>query len=97
MSVAAVNPIEDAIPVDHTQYVEADRRQLHSKVSSHHFLHKNQHLKYQRVPNRFFGIRDWAYLKARDTEILSEKGARCGIAFMNGTLERAILRKGFGK
>ena len=52
------------IPVDHKQYVEADRRQLRSKVSSHHFFHKNQHLKYQRVPNRFFRIRDWVYLKA---------------------------------
>ena len=50
--------------VNHKQYVEADRRQLRWKISSHHSFHKNQHLKYQRVPNRFFGIRDWAYLKA---------------------------------
>ena len=29
------------------KYVEADERQLRSKVSHHNFFHTNQHLKYQ--------------------------------------------------
>ena len=35
------------LPFDHKQYVEADIRQLRSKISRRNFFHKNQHLKYQ--------------------------------------------------
>ena len=38
------------LPFDHRQYVEADKRQLHSKLARHYFFHKNQHLKYQAFP-----------------------------------------------
>ena len=44
-----------------------------------------------RVPNRFFGIRDWAYLKAGIREFKARVGARCEIAIMNGTRESAIF------
>ena len=37
-------------PFDHKEEVEADKRQLCSKVSRPNIFHKNQHLKYQGFP-----------------------------------------------
>ena len=37
-------------PFDHKQYLEADKRQLRSKVSRQNFSHKNKHVKHQGFP-----------------------------------------------
>ena len=47
----------------------------------------------KRVPNRFFGIRDWASLKAGIRDF-GGRGARFGIVILTGTRELAILPSG---
>ena len=47
------------LPFDHRQYVEADKRQLHSKLARHYFFHKNQHLKYQAFPKAGWQHNQW--------------------------------------
>ena len=45
---------------------------------------------YWRVPNRFFGIRDLAFLKPGIRDFGKKWGARFGIVILNGTRDLAI-------
>ena len=50
--------------------------------------------KVERVPNRFFGIRDLAYFKAGIRDFGGKGGTRFGIEIMTGTRDLAILTGG---
>ena len=47
-----------------------------------------------RVPNRFFGIRDLAYLKAGIRDFGEKEERDSGLQFFNGTRDLAIKRSG---